>query len=100
MLADVKKEIRQHGVFWKGIGYPHLTLPTFPVPATVWEKPYWSFETAKSEPDWPMLNIANIWGSQELRWDVSNPRIASLNTFPNQMANIYHSSPDLRLKLA
>lgn len=69
-VSSVKKEIRTHGLFWKGLEYPRMYLPTHPVMATPWEKPYWSFETANNASDWPMLHIANIWGTQEIRWDI------------------------------
>jgi hypothetical protein len=41
VLADVKKEIRAHGVFWTGIGlWPQLFFPTIYGPIqTVYDKP-------------------------------------------------------------
>jgi len=75
VLADVKKEIGKLGLFWKDQDFPRIdTCPLCTDLVTPATKPYWTFDTSNKSKDWPMLWVDFIWGSQELRWDVSAER--------------------------
>jgi len=41
VLSDVKKELREHGVFWRALEWPKIQFHNIGVPLTPWEKPWY-----------------------------------------------------------